>query len=135
MNSCILYANTTKENLPIYYKVINFFFRLCFFFLKLNINNFLISKKTHWEKSIAGLLSSLHAVLALVVPAQIHFALEALGTNVTSKRFEARVLPAVGDEVGALAERFAAHLALVWLFTCRSDHSLCEGAANPFSTK
>lgn len=70
---------------------------------------------------MAGLPSSLHAVLALVVPAQIHFALEALGTNVTSERFEARVLPAVGDEVGALAERFAAHLALVWLFTCRSE--------------
>lgn len=78
--------------------------------------------KTHWGTSVAGLPSSLHAVLALVVPAQIHFALEALGTNVASERFEARVLPAVGDEVGALAERFAAHLALVRLFTCRSEH-------------
>ena len=69
-------------------------------------------------------------MLALVVSAQVHFALETLGTNVTSERFEARVLPAVGDEVGALAERFAAHLALVRLFTCRSEHNLCEGAAN-----
>ena len=61
---------------------------------------------------------SLHAVLALVVPSEIHLALEALGANVTSKRFEACVLPAVGDQVGALAERFAAHLAFVGFFTC-----------------
>lgn len=56
-------------------------------------------------------------MLALVVPAEIHLPLEALGAYVTSKRFEARVLPAVGDQVGALAERFAAHLAFVGLFT------------------
>lgn len=56
-------------------------------------------------------------MLALMVPAKIHFALEALRTNVTSKRFEACVFPAVSDQVGALAERFATHLAFVGLFT------------------
>lgn len=56
-------------------------------------------------------------MLALVVPAQIHLTLEAFGTNVASKRFEACVLPAVGDQVGALAERFTTHLAFVGLFT------------------
>lgn len=61
--------------------------------------------------------SSLHAVLALVVPSEIHFPLEALGTNVTSERFKACVFPAVGDQVGALAERFTAHLAFVGFFT------------------
>lgn len=60
---------------------------------------------------------SLHAVLTLVVPAEIHLALEALRTNITSKRFEARVFPAVCDQVGALAERFATHLAFVGFFT------------------
>lgn len=68
-------------------------------------------------------MSSLHAVLALVVPAQIHFTLKALGTNVTSKRFEACVFPAVGDQVGALAERFTTHLALVGLFTYKIEHT------------
>lgn len=62
-------------------------------------------------------------MLALVVPAQIHFTLEALGTNVASEWFEARVFPAVGDQVGALAERFAAHLALVGLFTYKMKHT------------
>lgn len=66
---------------------------------------------------------SLHAVLALVVPAQIHFTLEALGTNVTSKRFEACVFPAVGDQIGALAERFTTHLAFVGFFTCEIKHT------------
>lgn len=60
--------------------------------------------------------ASLHAVLALVVPPEIHLPLEALGADVTAERFEAGVLPAVGDQVGALAERFATHLAFVGLF-------------------
>lgn len=60
---------------------------------------------------------SLHAVLALVVPPQVHLPLEALCADVAAKRLEARVLPAVGDQVGALAEGFAAHLALVGLLT------------------
>lgn len=61
--------------------------------------------------------SLLHAVLALVVPSEIHFPLEAFGTNVTSKRFKTCVFPAVGDQVGALAERFTTHLAFVGFFT------------------
>lgn len=67
--------------------------------------------------------SSLHAVLALVVPAEIHLTLEALGTNVTPKRLEACVFPAVGDQVGALAERFATHLAFVGFFTYKKTHT------------
>lgn len=59
-------------------------------------------------------------MLALVVPAEIHFTLEALGANVTSKRLEACVLPAVGDQVGALAKCLTTHLAFVWLFTYRT---------------
>lgn len=62
-------------------------------------------------------------MLALVVPAQIHFTLKALGTNVTSKRFEACVFPAVGDQIGALAERFTTHLAFVGFFTCEIKHT------------
>ena len=65
---------------------------------------------------------SLHAMLTLVVPSQIHFTLEALGTNVASKRLEARVFPAVGDQVGALAERFTTHLAFVWLLSYKIRH-------------
>ena len=69
----------------------------------------------------AGLrAASLEVVLALTVPPQVHFALEALGAQLTAERLEARVLPAVGDEVGALAEGLPAHLALVWLLTCGS---------------
>lgn len=56
-------------------------------------------------------------MLALVVSAEVDFALEAFGADVASERFEARVLPAVGDQVGALAERFTAHLAFMRLLT------------------
>lgn len=63
---------------------------------------------------------SLEAVLALMVSAEVHFPLEALGANLAAKRLEARVFAAVRDEVGALAERLATHLALVWLLTCSS---------------
>lgn len=35
-------------------KSLTFYFRLCFFFLKLTINNFLISKKTRWESLSPG---------------------------------------------------------------------------------
>lgn len=72
--------------------------------------------------ALALIASSLHAVLALVVPAQIHFTLEALGTNVTPERFEACMFPAVGDQVGALTERLTTHLALVGLFTYKIKH-------------
>ncbi len=67
--------------------------------------------------------SSLHAMLALMVPSEIHFTLEALGTNVTSERFEARVFPAVGDQVGALAERFTTHLAFVGFLSYIINHT------------
>lgn len=62
-------------------------------------------------------------MLALVVPAEIYLSLEALGTNVTSKRFEAGVFSAVGDQVGALAERFTTHLAFVGLFAYKIKHT------------
>lgn len=48
---------------------------------------------------------------------QVHFALETLGAQLTTEGLEARVLATVGDEVGALAEGLAAHLALVGLLT------------------
>lgn len=57
------------------------------------------------------------AVLRFPVPPQVHFALEAFAARVAAERFEAGVFPAVRDEVGALAERFAAHLAFVRLFS------------------
>lgn len=62
--------------------------------------------------------ASLEVVLALAVPPQVHFTLEAFGAQLTAEGLEARVLPAVSDEVGALAESLPTHLALVWLLTC-----------------
>lgn len=62
---------------------------------------------------------SLHAVLTLMVPTQVHFPLEALGADVTAERFEPGVFPAVCDEVGALTERLPTDLALVRFFTCK----------------
>jgi hypothetical protein len=44
--------------------------------------------------------------------------LEALPTQVATEGFETCVLAAVSDEVRALAECFATHLALVRLLTC-----------------
>lgn len=64
-------------------------------------------------------VTSLHTVLALVVPTQIHLPLEALGANVTSKGLKAGVLAAVSDQVGALAECFSAHLAFMGLLSCK----------------
>lgn len=61
---------------------------------------------------------SLEAVLGLSVPPQIHLALEALGTELAAEGFEAGVFAAVGDQVGALAEGFATHLAFVGLLPC-----------------
>ncbi|KAI3375126.1 hypothetical protein L3Q82_021640 [Scortum barcoo] len=51
----------------------------------------------------------------------VHFPLETFPTEVTAERFEACVLPAVRDEVGALTEGLPAHLTLVRLLTCGSD--------------
>ena len=62
--------------------------------------------------------ASLEVVLTLAVPPKVHLALEALGAELAAEGLEACVLPAVGDEVGALAEGLPAHLALVWLLTC-----------------
>lgn len=62
--------------------------------------------------------TSLQVMLALAVPTQVHLALEALGAELAAEGLEARVLPAVGDEVGALAEGLPTHLALVRLLTC-----------------
>lgn len=61
---------------------------------------------------------SFQTMLRLSVPPQIHFSLEAFATQIVAKGLEARVLPTMGDEVGTLAEGFAAHLALVGLLTC-----------------
>ena len=72
-------------------------------------------------------ISSFVSVLRLLVPPQVHFPLEAFPAEVTAERFEARVFPAVRDEVGALAEGLPAHLALVRLLTCgRNEITECE---------
>lgn len=62
---------------------------------------------------------SFEPMLRLPVPPEVHLPLEALPTEVAAEGLEACVLAAVSDEVGALAERLAAHLALVGLLTCR----------------
>ncbi len=48
---------------------------------------------------------------------EVYFPLEGLAAARAGERLVARVLPAVGDEVGGLAERFAADRALVGFFT------------------
>lgn len=60
-------------------------------------------------------------VLGLLVPAQIHLALEGLVAELAGEGLVARVLAGVGDQVGALAERLAAHLALVRFLTCNKN--------------
>lgn len=59
-------------------------------------------------------------MLALVVSAEVHFPLEALRTDFAAERFEAGVFATVCDEIGALAERLATNLTLVWFLTCLS---------------
>lgn len=56
-------------------------------------------------------------MLCLSVPPEIHLPLEALPAQITAERLKACVFAAVGDEVGALAECLATHLALVGLLT------------------
>lgn len=56
-------------------------------------------------------------MLALPVTPQVHFALEAFPAELAAEGLEAGVLAAVRDEVRALAEGFAAHLALVWFLS------------------
>lgn len=62
--------------------------------------------------------ASFQSVLRLLVSPQVHLPLEAFSAEVTAERFEARVLSAVRDEIGALTEGLSAHLALVRLLTC-----------------
>lgn len=57
------------------------------------------------------------SVLRLLVSPQVHFPLETFPAEVTAERLEACVLPAVCDEVGALAERFPANLTFVRLLS------------------
>ena len=54
-------------------------------------------------------------MLRLGVPAEVDFPLEGPSTGVTGERFKARVLTAMSDQVGALAERLVAVRALVRL--------------------
>lgn len=56
-------------------------------------------------------------MLALMVSAEVHLALEALDTDLTAEGLEACVFTTVCDEVRALAERLATHLAFVGLLT------------------
>lgn len=63
-------------------------------------------------------------MLCLLVTAQVNFALESPTTQVTGKRFEARVLAAVGDQVRGLTEGFPADLTLVRLLTCNQKDIL-----------
>ena len=65
--------------------------------------------------------ASLQSVLRLFVPPQVHFPLEAFAAQVAAERFVSGVFPAVRDEVGALAERFPAHLTFVWLLTWKTQ--------------
>lgn len=54
-------------------------------------------------------------MLRLFVSPQIHLSLEPFAAEVAAERFVPGVFPAVRNEVGALAERFPAHLAFVRL--------------------
>lgn len=78
---------------------------------------------------------SLEVVLALPVTPQVHLALEALRAQLTAEGLEACVLAAVGDEVGALAEGFPTHLALVGLLTWgRDKQQVGAGGSHPART-
>lgn len=56
-------------------------------------------------------------MLCLLVSPQVDLALEAFPAHVAAEGLEAGVLATMGDEVGALAEGLATHLAFVGLFT------------------
>lgn len=60
------------------------------------------------------------AVLGVRVPAQVHFPLEGAAADAARERLESAVLARVRDQVGRLAERFAAHHALVRLLACEA---------------
>lgn len=57
-------------------------------------------------------------MLGLLVPPQVHLALEGSAAQVAGEGFEARVLAAVRDQVRGLTEGLPTHLALVRLLTC-----------------
>jgi hypothetical protein len=61
------------------------------------------------------------AMLALAMTAQIDFPLEGLLAQPAAERFVPGVLPHVGDEIRALAERFQTDDAFVWLFACKRE--------------
>ncbi len=58
-----------------------------------------------------------HPMLGLVVSAQVNLPLEGATALLAGEGFEARVLAAVGDEVGGLRESLATLSAYIWLFT------------------
>ncbi len=57
------------------------------------------------------------SVLGFRMPSQVHLPLEGSAALLTGKWFEARVLPAVGDQVGGLGERLATFSAHIWLLS------------------
>lgn len=57
-------------------------------------------------------------VLRLLVAPQVDLALECLVAQFAGKRFVAGVFARVRNQIGALAEGFAAHLALVGFLAC-----------------
>lgn len=57
-------------------------------------------------------------MLGLLVSAEVHLTLEGSAAELTREGFEAGVLPAVGDQVRGLRERFPAHRTLVRLLSC-----------------
>lgn len=52
-----------------------------------------------------------------MVPAKVYLSLKTPATRCTGERFEASVFPAVRDEVGGLAEGFAAVVTFVRLLS------------------
>lgn len=57
-------------------------------------------------------------VLGLAMPPKIDLPLESTTAKLAGERLEARVLPRVRDQVAALRERLAAHLALMRFLAC-----------------
>lgn len=57
-------------------------------------------------------------MLRLLVPAKVHFPLKSSSAYFAGEWLETRVLPAMSDQVGGLAEGFSAHRTLVGLLTC-----------------
>lgn len=68
-------------------------------------------------------------MLRLFVSPQVHLPLETFPAEVTAEGLEARVLPAVCDQVGALTERLPTHLTLVWLLTWKQGQVQLNAAS------